>query len=41
MVKYQNYTRSVASVYPCYFTKTEKKGCTKTGFDEIDRGLKV
>lgn len=39
MAKHQIYTMSVARVYPCYVTKAEKKGRTKTEVDEIIRWL--
>ena len=35
MTKHKIYTMSVASVYPHYVTKAEKKGRTKTEVDEI------
>lgn len=35
MSKHRIYTTSVASVYPHYVTKAEKKGRTKTEVDEI------
>lgn len=35
MTKHHIYTMSVASVYPHYVTKAEKKGRTKTEVDEI------
>ncbi|QAS53052.1 DUF2200 domain-containing protein [Halobacillus litoralis] len=35
MTKHRIYTMSVASVYPHYVTKAEKKGRTKTEVDEI------
>jgi len=35
MTKHNIYTMSVASVYPHYVTKAEKKGRTKTEVDEI------
>lgn len=35
MTKHNIYTTSVASVYPFYVTKAEKKGRTKTEVDEI------
>lgn len=35
MVKHNIYTMSVASVYPLYVTKAEKKGRTKAEVDEI------
>ena len=35
MAKHNIYTMSVASVYPHYVTKAEKKGRTKTEVDEI------
>lgn len=35
MTKHRIYTTSVASVYPHYVTKAEKKGRTKTEVDEI------
>ncbi len=35
MAKHRIYTMSVASVYPHYVTKAEKKGRTKTEVDEI------
>ena len=37
--KHRIYTMSVASVYPHYVTKAEKKGRTKTEVDEILRWL--
>ncbi|MFL0166329.1 DUF2200 domain-containing protein [Candidatus Clostridium helianthi] len=39
MTKHKIYTTSVASVYPLYVTKAEKKGRTKTEVDEIIRWL--
>ena len=39
MSKHKIYTMSVASVYPHYVTKAEKKGRTKTEVDEIIRWL--
>ncbi|MAT39747.1 MAG: hypothetical protein CL946_09110 [Ectothiorhodospiraceae bacterium] len=39
MTKHRIYTTSVASVYPHYITKAEKKGRTKTEVDEIFRWL--
>jgi hypothetical protein len=39
MVKHNIYTMSVASVYPLYVTKAEKKGRTKAEVDEIIRWL--
>src|SRR5690606_38283992 len=39
MKKHRIYTTSVASVYPHYVTKAEKKGRTKTEVDEIIRWL--
>lgn len=39
MTKHRIYTMSVASVYPHYVTKAEKKGRTKTEVDEIFRWL--
>lgn len=39
MAKHKIYTMSVASVYPHYVTKAEKKGRTKTEVDEIIRWL--
>lgn len=39
MTKHNIYTMSVASVYPLYVTKAEKKGRTKTEVDEIIRWL--
>lgn len=39
MTKHRIYTTSVASVYPHYVTKAEKKGRTKTEVDEIIRWL--
>ena len=35
MAKHKIYTMSVASVYPLYVVKVEKKGRTKTEVDEI------
>ncbi|GAA0134519.1 DUF2200 domain-containing protein [Paenibacillus sp. YSY-4.3] len=35
MTKHRIYTTSVASVYPHYVTKAERKGRTKTEVDEI------
>ncbi|WP_264849561.1 DUF2200 domain-containing protein [Clostridium omnivorum] len=35
MMKHHIYTMSVASVYPLYVAKAEKKGRTKTEVDEI------
>lgn len=35
MAKHRIYTTSVASVYPLYVTKAEKKGRTKAEVDEI------
>ena len=39
MTKHRIYTTSVASVYPHYVAKAEKKGRTKTEVDEIFRWL--
>ena len=39
MTKHSIYTMSVASVYPHYVAKAEKKGRTKTEVDEIIRWL--
>lgn len=39
MTKHRIYTMSVASVYPHYVTKAEKKGRKKTEVDEIIRWL--
>ncbi|MFW2489708.1 DUF2200 domain-containing protein [Clostridium chromiireducens] len=39
MDKHKIYTMSVASVYPLYVKKAEKKGRTKTEVDEIIRWL--
>jgi len=39
MAKHRIYTTSVASVYPHYVTKAEKKGRTKSEVDEIIRWL--
>lgn len=39
MTKHHIYTMSVASVYPHYVTKAEKKGRTKIEVDEIIRWL--
>lgn len=39
MSKHRIYTTSVASVYPHYLAKAEKKGRTKTEIDEIIRWL--
>ena len=39
MTKHHIYKTSVASVYPLYVTKVEKKGRTKTEVDEIIRWL--
>ncbi|WP_164670471.1 DUF2200 domain-containing protein [Virgibacillus doumboii] len=39
MAKHKIYTMSVASVYPHYVTKAEKKGRTKEEVDEIIRWL--
>lgn len=39
MTKHHIYTMSIASVYPHYVTKAEKKGRTKTEVDEIIRWL--
>ena len=39
MPKHRIYTMSVASVYPLYLTKAEKKGRTKAEVDEIIRWL--
>ncbi|WP_163527245.1 DUF2200 domain-containing protein [Halobacillus ihumii] len=39
MPKHKIYTMSVASVYPHYITKAEKKGRTKAEVDEITRWL--
>lgn len=39
MTKHRIYTTSVASVYPHYVTKAEKKGRTKKEVDEIIRWL--
>ncbi len=39
MSKHKIYTMSVASVYPHYITKAEKKGRTKEQVDEIIRWL--
>lgn len=35
MTKHNIYTMSIASVYPLYVTKAERKGRTKTEVDEI------
>ena len=39
MTEHRIYTTSVASVYPHYITKAEKKGRTKAEVDEIIRWL--
>ncbi len=39
MPKHKIYSMSVASVYPHYITKAEKKGRTKAEVDEITRWL--
>lgn len=39
MTKHRIYTTSVASVYPHYIAKAEKKGRTKAEVDEIVRCL--
>ena len=39
MTKHRIYSMSVASVYPHYITKAEKKGRTKAEVDEIFRWL--
>lgn len=39
MAKHRIYTTSVASVYPHYVTKAERKGRTKTEVDEVIRWL--
>ena len=39
MTKHRIYSTSVASVYPLYVAKAEKKGRTKTEVDEIVRWL--
>jgi len=39
MTKHRIYTTSVASVYPHYVAKAEKKGRTKSDVDEIFRWL--
>jgi hypothetical protein len=39
MAKHNIYTMSVASVYPLYVTKVERKGRTKTEVNEIIRWL--
>ena len=39
MSKHRIYTTSVASVYPYYIAKAEKKGRTKEEVDEIIRWL--
>src|SRR5687768_10558182 len=39
MTKHRIYTTSVASVYPHYITKAEKKGRTQAEVDEIFRWL--
>ena len=39
MKKHRIYTTSVASVYPHYVTKAEKKGRTKAEVDEVIRWL--
>jgi hypothetical protein len=39
MTKHRIYTTSLASVYPHYVTKAEKKGRTKAEVDEIIRWL--
>ena len=39
MAKHRIYTTSVASVYPHYITKAERKGRTKAEVDEIIRWL--
>lgn len=39
MAKHRIYTTSVASVYPHYVTKAERKGRTKAEVDEIIRWL--
>ena len=39
MTKHKIYTMSVASVYPLYIAKVERKGRTKAEVDEITRWL--
>jgi hypothetical protein len=39
MTKHRIYTTSVASVYPHYVAKAEKKGRTRSEVDEIIRWL--
>ncbi|MDT9600043.1 DUF2200 domain-containing protein [Sphingosinicella rhizophila] len=39
MTKHRIYTTSVASIYPLYITKAERKGRTKAEVDEIFRWL--
>jgi hypothetical protein len=39
MTKHRIYTTSLASVYPHYVTKAEKKGRTKADVDEVIRWL--
>ncbi|MDF7776098.1 DUF2200 domain-containing protein [Sphingomonas sp. AOB5] len=39
MTKHRIYSMSVASVYPHYLTKAEKKGRTKSEVDEVIRWL--
>ena len=39
MAKHRIYTTSVASVYPHYVTKAEKKGRTKSEVDQVIRWL--
>ncbi len=39
MAKHRIFTTSVASVYPLYVTKAEKKGRTKAEVDEVFRWL--
>ena len=39
MTKHRIYTTSVASVYPHYVTKAERKGRTKSEVDEVIRWL--
>lgn len=39
MIKHRIYTTSVASVYPLYVAKAERKGRTKAEVDEIIRWL--
>lgn len=39
MTKHRIYTTSVASVYPHYVTKAEKKGRTRAELDEVIRWL--